>query len=122
MNVPALPDANQILLDATTNLLVDLPVVNETPTNVTGGIPTVDEEGQPMDATIEISANVDDDELIQGPRTRTHALKIEKQNSSLALTVRKPWIMILIVLNLPENESPEREKLYRADLLLEAIF
>ena len=78
MNVPALPDANQILLDATTNLLVDLPVVNETPTNVTGGIPTVDEEGQPMDAIIEISANVDDDELIQGPRTRTHALKIEK--------------------------------------------
>ena len=31
-----------------------------------------------MDATIEISANVDDDELIQGPRTRTRALKIEK--------------------------------------------
>ena len=66
VNVPALPGADQILLDATTNLLVDLPVVNETPTNVTGGIPTVDEEGQPMDATIEISANVDDTELIQG--------------------------------------------------------
>ena len=36
VNVPALPGADQILLDATTNLLVDLPVVNETPTNVTG--------------------------------------------------------------------------------------
>ena len=78
VNVPALPGADQILLDATTNLLVDLTVVNETPMNVTGGIPTVDEEGQPMDTTIEISANVD--ELIQGPRTMTRALKIEKAN------------------------------------------
>ena len=63
VNVPALPDTGRVLPDATSNLLVDLPGVDETPLDATRCVPTVDKEGQPMDATTEISANIDDDEL-----------------------------------------------------------
>ena len=63
INVPALPGSDHLLLDATTNLLVDLPGVDVTPMDATIGVPTVDEEGQPMDATKEVVVNVDDDEL-----------------------------------------------------------
>ena len=64
---PALPDTGCVLLDATTNLLVHLPGVDETPMEATSGISTVDEEGQPMDATTKITANKDDDELSSQP-------------------------------------------------------
>ena len=46
VNVLALPNTDHVLPDATTNLLVDLPSVDETPMDTTMGVPTVDEEGQ----------------------------------------------------------------------------
>ena len=69
VNVPALPDTGHILPDATTNLLVDLPGVDETQMDTTRSVPTVDKEGQPMDVTTEISVNIDDDELTSPSQT-----------------------------------------------------
>ena len=63
VNFPALPESDLVFLDTTTNLLVDLPGVEELPLDATRSIPTVDKEGQPMDATIETNVNTGDDEL-----------------------------------------------------------
>ena len=62
--IPALPDPEHSLLDATTNLLVDLPGIEREPMDATRSVPTVDEEGQPMDATAETNVNVEDDEFV----------------------------------------------------------
>ena len=64
VNVPTLPDTSCILPDATTNLFVDLPGVDATPLDAPRDVPTVDEEGQLLDATTEISANIGDDEVV----------------------------------------------------------
>ena len=48
-------------------MLVDLPGVNTTPMDETRGVPTIDEEGQPMDTTTEISVNMDDDDELALP-------------------------------------------------------
>ena len=62
INVPPLTDTGHELLDATRNLLVELPDDVVSPMDTTGGVPTVDTEGQPMDATIDENvANVDDE-------------------------------------------------------------
>ena len=53
VDIPPLPDTNRPLLDATVNLLVDLPGVsaNKPPMDATITVPTVDDEGEPTDAT-----------------------------------------------------------------------
>ena len=62
INIPPLPETGCVLLDATRNLLVELPDNISAPMDATTGVPTIDEEGQPMDATIEdIPKNADDE-------------------------------------------------------------
>ena len=62
INILPLPEIGRVLLDATRNLLVELPDNISAPMDATTGVPTIDEEGQPMDATIkDIPKNVDDE-------------------------------------------------------------
>ena len=56
INIPPLPNTDRQLPDATVNLIVDLPGVDlpgvdEVPMDVTVSVPTLDEEGEPMDTT-----------------------------------------------------------------------
>ena len=64
INVPALPDPDCSLPDATINLLVDFPGVKGEPIDATRSVPTVDEEGEPMDTTKKSGANVEDEEFV----------------------------------------------------------
>ena len=56
VDIPPLPDPTHPLLDATHNLLVDLPgvSVNDPPMDATITVPTVNDEGEPTDATSSI--------------------------------------------------------------------
>ena len=60
VDIPPLPDTTHPLPDATVNILVDLPGVsdNDPPMDATITIPTIDNEGEPTDATspIRVSA------------------------------------------------------------------
>ena len=65
VNIPPLPSVSQSLPDATQNLLVDLPGVDPQPDvesqmDVTRTVPTINEEGEPMDATTEVQAGDDE--------------------------------------------------------------
>ena len=53
INVPPLQDTGHEFLDATRNLLVELPDDVVSPMDTTGGVPTVDTEDQAMDTTID---------------------------------------------------------------------
>ena len=69
INIPSLPNTDHPLLDATVNLLVDLPGVDlqgdlETPMDATPVVPTHDEEGEPTDSTHQPTVTGDDERVI----------------------------------------------------------
>ena len=62
--IPPLPDTTHLLPDATINTLVELPGVsdNDPPMDETITVPTIDNKGEPMDATSPIRVSSRDDE------------------------------------------------------------
>ena len=65
VNIPTLPSVSQSLPDAMQNLLVNLPGVDPQPDiesqmDVTRTVPTINEEGEPMDTTTEAQAGDDE--------------------------------------------------------------
>ena len=69
INIPPLPSVSRPLPDATTNLLVNLPgadpLVNfESQMDVTRTVPTTNEEGEPMDATLDLHTGDDESDML----------------------------------------------------------
>ena len=69
INIPPLPSVSRSLPDTTTNLLVNLPgadpLVNfESQMDVTRTVPTTNEEGEPMDATLDLQTGDDESDML----------------------------------------------------------
>ena len=81
VDVPPLPSVSRSLPDAMVNLLVDLPGVepqpgNELQTDATPAVPTLNEEGKPMDTTPQAQAGDDEpgmsSHVVQPVKTQQH--------------------------------------------------
>ena len=122
INIPPLPNTDRQLPDATVNLIVDLPGVDlpgvdEVLMDVTVSVPTLDEEGEPMDTTTHAIVGGDDE-----PDIPSHTVQpVQNPATSIPCSIILKDVSVKLIGKTSVMFSPSEEEMCKARVCLQRV-